>query len=359
MTAADPVFSGTLLDAVSGYLQEHADMIRFQNRLASDLSGVRGSDMNKKAVPLLRLLNKTAPGRQSTASFLPEQRTVFLLRSMQAWIADDNAPDPSPELLLELVTFFGHIAPTIQSLSGTHWPFMFDIVLEMLDAESAFAQSGSLSSCCGLLETVHELCRHNKALQEQCLTGLAEVDEKLLDLFCAGSHQSDESFLLGMYLTAHTKVSLLTEARLEKVRLHLERLLEDSYLKVFLCAAARTSRFLDSNLPRLLYQLGQAGHQECRRPSNDRNRNIGKRRGNDSAIATRFAAPNHPIKAICRCRKLYCVFHRLANGNILSCTERRSPFCGSVLKRRQFEPCFDSRPVCVYFTPTNCGNRRH
>lgn len=77
-------------------------------------------------LPLLRQLIATTPRTEFDVEILPQQRTVFLLQSLQRWIASDEELDEEIESLISHLCL--HLVPIVQSVSGAHWDFMFDLM---------------------------------------------------------------------------------------------------------------------------------------------------------------------------------------------------------------------------------------
>jgi E3 ubiquitin-protein ligase listerin len=99
---------------------------RYRNEIASRLSGVSPQKAKTEGLKLLRLLDAAAPNAESGVIFLPTQRTVFMVQTCQKWVNGDD--DLSEEIESQLVSVFIHIAPLLQSIPGSHWDFIADLV---------------------------------------------------------------------------------------------------------------------------------------------------------------------------------------------------------------------------------------
>ena len=101
-------------------------MDRFRNSVASQLSGVVPEYVNSRGLQLLRLLVSSTPSLESDVAFLPQQRSIFLIQAIQRWYASDE--DVSREIDSLLAHLLIHLTPIIQTVDGSHWEFMFDLL---------------------------------------------------------------------------------------------------------------------------------------------------------------------------------------------------------------------------------------
>lgn len=101
---------------------------RLRNQLASNLAGVRSTDAESKGKTFLRSLVSLAPPLNSTTTFLPQQRCIFLLRAIQGWIASDQSEDFSMEMYTRLSQVFLHVLPVVQDMEGSHLDLIIDIL---------------------------------------------------------------------------------------------------------------------------------------------------------------------------------------------------------------------------------------
>jgi hypothetical protein len=121
--------------ATRDWLFERPRFQRYQNELASGLSGVPASRATSKGLPLLRLLVAVAPPHDSSADFIPQQRAIFLLQNLAKWFTSeaDDGEEIGDELHARLAELFLPLAPGLQNLSGAHWDFMFDVIESNLE----------------------------------------------------------------------------------------------------------------------------------------------------------------------------------------------------------------------------------
>lgn len=93
---------------------------------------------------MLRLLVAVAPSADSDVLFLPQQRTIFLLQSLQKWFAaeDDNV-ELSDEVHAMLAELFVVLAPVVQDRTGGHWDFMFDVLESNIEVRCFLLSSRS------------------------------------------------------------------------------------------------------------------------------------------------------------------------------------------------------------------------
>lgn len=104
---------------------------RMRNEVASDATGVRSAQINEDGLRLLRLLLLLAPSQDSDITFLPSQRAINVVQAVERWIASDEEVEPSIES--SMIALFSHFAPILQSISGRHWEFAFDLVENTLE----------------------------------------------------------------------------------------------------------------------------------------------------------------------------------------------------------------------------------
>ena len=172
-----------VLLAIKSTLLETPRYERYQNELASVLSGVAPSAANQRGLGLLRVLLASAPPPDAPVIFLPQRRAMFLIQQVQAWIASDS--DLADEVHSLVAELFVHLAPIVQDMSGSHWDLVFDIVESNLETASwdEEATLGALYHSCRLLGLVKDLAGANAELRA---TVKARVDtslELVRDLF--------------------------------------------------------------------------------------------------------------------------------------------------------------------------------
>ena len=93
------------------------------------------SHANSTGLLLLDRLLATAPPLDSTFLFLPEQRTVFLVRALQRWFTDEEGDneDLNEDVQARLVQLFSYLTPILQNVPGSHWDFVFDLIEENVE----------------------------------------------------------------------------------------------------------------------------------------------------------------------------------------------------------------------------------
>lgn len=124
--SSSPSLAAAIALALQDYLLGSPRYERYQNEVASDLAGVTPAAANAKGTSLLRLLSVVAPPLDSPYIFLPQQRAIFLLQTLQKWVSSDD--ELSDEVHGRLAELFVNLAPVVQSLPGAHWDLMFDIL---------------------------------------------------------------------------------------------------------------------------------------------------------------------------------------------------------------------------------------
>lgn len=136
MQSNNPDLASGIYEVITPFLEESPVLQRVRLQLASDLSGVKAVDANIKGEPLLRLLMAVAPSQSSTVEILPQQRAVFLVKSLQTWLLDEVADDLNDAILGQLVRLLTALAPTLQGVQGSHWDFSLDITETVLEVRS-------------------------------------------------------------------------------------------------------------------------------------------------------------------------------------------------------------------------------
>lgn len=93
--------------------------------------GIPARKANTDGLWLLRKLAVTAPNPESDVIFLPQPRAVNLMKACQQWITSDEELDEDVES--EMILVFLHLAPILQSVPGTHWGLIFDVMENNLE----------------------------------------------------------------------------------------------------------------------------------------------------------------------------------------------------------------------------------
>jgi hypothetical protein len=75
------------------------------------------------------------PTSESEDVFLPEQRTIFVMRHLTAWLTStEEAADELPEEVeARICLLFAELLPIVQGRSGAHWNSIFDMITSNLE----------------------------------------------------------------------------------------------------------------------------------------------------------------------------------------------------------------------------------
>lgn len=117
--------------AVSEFAPESSRLDRYRNEIASKLSAVPPSKANSNGLRLLRSLAAVAPRIESDVIFLPQQRAVYVVQTLQSWFGSDEDIDEAVERDATLIVYY--LAPLIQSIQGSHWEFVLDLLESNLE----------------------------------------------------------------------------------------------------------------------------------------------------------------------------------------------------------------------------------
>lgn len=110
---------------------ETPSLDRYRNEIASAITGIPPRRANGEGAPLLRHLLALVPQTESDVAFLPPTRAVQVLQTVQKWITSDEEIDPVIES--QTAGLLRHLAPIVQSVSGSHWDFAFDLIENTLE----------------------------------------------------------------------------------------------------------------------------------------------------------------------------------------------------------------------------------
>lgn len=152
--------------AAKDYVLETPLYERLRNQYAADLAGIKSHDAAGKGLEALRMLTDLAPPTDSSLPLVPQQRAIFLMQTMQAWLASDD--DLPPELFVRLAQLFIHILPVLQDMPGNHLDLIIDVIEMNLGDNDAKDGLGlaSLYFTFVLLETLLELSERSITLRE-------------------------------------------------------------------------------------------------------------------------------------------------------------------------------------------------
>ncbi|GJJ10582.1 hypothetical protein Clacol_004809 [Clathrus columnatus] len=145
--------------AISEFASESQKLDRLRNELASKLSAVSPSKANTNGVRLLRGLAAVAPHPDSDVIFLPQQRAVYVVQTLQTWFGSDEDMNDAVECDATLVVYY--LALLLQTVQGSHWEFILDLLENNLE-ESLVLLSRSLQ----LTNLLLDITKSNKYLRE-------------------------------------------------------------------------------------------------------------------------------------------------------------------------------------------------
>ncbi|KAM0792628.1 hypothetical protein ACM66B_005288 [Microbotryomycetes sp. NB124-2] len=251
-----PYLACAVLHAVKPVLLESPRLERYQNELAANLAGVTSKQANFKGIPPLRLLLASAPPIDAPVVFLPQQRSIFLLKTVSAWISSDD--DLDEEVYGRLAELFVYLAPIIQDMSGSHWDLMFD-VLE-LNIESASWDEPStvpaLYHSCQLLVTLIDLASSNTELRASIKSRFDKGLQLVRDLFVTrpDSRQRDAPRLAVLDVMARLIQVLPSKMLTIESFAPLVHLLQDSSLRVQRTAFSLLIKIVETHVAELVVE---------------------------------------------------------------------------------------------------------
>ncbi|KAG8852759.1 hypothetical protein FRB91_005987 [Serendipita sp. 411] len=181
-------------------------LARMRNEAASDLIGLPVSRANTEGSNHLHTLLVLAPPLDSDSVLLPTQRSINLVQTVEKWIntESDDDEEVGPVIESQMMALFLHIAPVLQSLSGRHWEFAFDLIENTLEGASfkdteMFVQ---LARTLELVANVQTLVATNKQLRASWATRQQTISRLVRDLVVSSSaHKLDG----GLELVYRTK----------------------------------------------------------------------------------------------------------------------------------------------------------
>lgn len=157
---------GAIYLATNDLVQESPLYERLRNQAASDLAGVKSKDASSKGALLLKNLMNLAPPLDSYTSLIPQQRAIFMLQTIQSWIASDE--ELPTEVFVRLAQAFTHVLPIVQEMPGNHLDLIIDIV-EMNLSDTDLTKRGGMSNLyftLALLDTVIETASSSAAMRD-------------------------------------------------------------------------------------------------------------------------------------------------------------------------------------------------
>jgi len=137
-----------LISVLSSVGAEPPRLDRYRNELAASLLGIKPRNANTDGLMTLRKLAASAPSPNSDVAFLPSLRAVKVLEALRAWALaepEDDEDEINEELESAMLPVFVNLAPILQSVSGPHWPFIFDVLDSVLDRASGMDEDDHVS----------------------------------------------------------------------------------------------------------------------------------------------------------------------------------------------------------------------
>ena len=132
----------TIVSVLIPRCAESPRLDRYRNELAASLLGIKPHKANTEGLLTLRKLAAAAPDLDGDVVFLPTPRAVNVLKALQTWALSEGEEDDDDEMSEEvesaMLPIFVHLAPILQTVSGSHWPFMFDVLEGILERDSGY-----------------------------------------------------------------------------------------------------------------------------------------------------------------------------------------------------------------------------
>ncbi|CUA69442.1 E3 ubiquitin-protein ligase listerin [Rhizoctonia solani] len=164
---------------------ESSRLDRWRNDIASRIPSISVNNINLAGLPLLRTLNCLAPPPDSGIIFMPQQRAVYLVQALQAWMSSDEELDTSMEALLTGVLI--HLLPILQTVPGAHWEFILDLLETNLSVEATISSLYILLQTLRAISTILELTRTNQQLKEIWMPRQHGIFQAVFQLFLSSS----------------------------------------------------------------------------------------------------------------------------------------------------------------------------
>ena len=135
-TIIAPQTSMTIMSVISATGTEPPKLDRYRNELAAALLGVKTHKANTEGLLTLRKLAASAPDPKGTVEFLPTPRAVNVVKACQSWVLSDDDEELDEEVESAMLPIFTHLAPILQTVRGSHWAFIFDVLEAVLERAS-------------------------------------------------------------------------------------------------------------------------------------------------------------------------------------------------------------------------------
>jgi len=129
----------TIMSVISATGVEPPKLDRYRNELAAALLGVKPHKANTEGLLTLRKLAACAPDPKGAVEFLPTPRAVNVVKACQSWVLSDEDEDEELDEEVEsaMLPIFTHLAPILQTVRGSHWEFIFDVLEAVMERASS------------------------------------------------------------------------------------------------------------------------------------------------------------------------------------------------------------------------------
>ena len=203
----------TIMSVISASGAEPPKLDRYRNELAAALLGVKPHRANTEGLLTLRKLAACAPDPKGAVEFLPTPRAVNVVKACQSWVLSDDDEDEELDEEVEsaMLPIFTHLAPILQTVRGSHWEFIFDVLEAVLERASSPGEeegeetkdlddegSGlvALTRTLRLVTVLEELAKTNKGLMAEWQERRMRVLTTIRDLNVLGNRKFSYIFPL-------------------------------------------------------------------------------------------------------------------------------------------------------------------
>ncbi|KAG0141417.1 hypothetical protein CROQUDRAFT_292850 [Cronartium quercuum f. sp. fusiforme G11] len=172
-----------IIYSIKPYLLSSSSFQQYQNICAGKLTDVPASQANTSGLRLVKVLCALAPPQDSPQIFLPQQRCIFLLQTLAGWLKDTE--EIAFELNARMLELFVSLAPIVQTVQGSHWNFILDVVAINLE-EGSWDDEQSLIPvwhACLLIRMMQDLSTRNETLNTAIKSSMKESYKLVYDLF--------------------------------------------------------------------------------------------------------------------------------------------------------------------------------
>lgn len=196
----------SIMSVISATGSEPPKLDRYRNELAAALLGVKPHKANTEGLLILRKLVACAPDPKGAVEFLPTPRAVNVVKACQSWVLSDDDEDEELDKEVEsaMLPIFTHLAPILQTVRGSHWEFIFDVLEAVLErASSPGVEEGeetkdlddegsglvALTRTLRLVTVLEELAKTNKGLMAEWQERRMRVLTTIRDLNVLGNRK--------------------------------------------------------------------------------------------------------------------------------------------------------------------------